>query len=279
MADEASNIVINWLTTTTAKEIVGVMKFTPGASTEIWENIAREAQSAALDDEVDPIIRKRRWKDLKKTRKLLKKLLTRSRKRLFNKTADERLYGPAGVATRIANARKRASRTHCGLDLDEMDKHTEYFSTTFGAQPTGSDLPNAHWIGHTDPTKDRWQGYGDNGIYAEMMNYAAKPMRTVIWLLVRILATLCASPRNWSVANVCHVWKQKGDCSDAADYRPISLVSRLRMVFKSAIRPKLLHVVNQMLDIAQGGFRDNRSTMDQILNLNEVLARYPDLIT
>ncbi|KAJ3002549.1 UNVERIFIED_CONTAM: hypothetical protein HDU68_006163, partial [Siphonaria sp. JEL0065] len=163
--------------------------------TEIWENIAMEAQAVALDDEVDPVIRERSWMDqMSISMTLLVKL-------------------PALPMPGNAPPGHTA-------DLIQM-KWTNTLNTFL--QHLGPNQLEVTIQGYTDLTKDR--ATEDDGIYAEMMKYAAKPMRIVIWLLVQILTTLCASPRNWSVTNVCLVWKQKGDHSDAAGYLPITCLS------------------------------------------------------
>ncbi|KAJ3377003.1 hypothetical protein HDU80_003528, partial [Chytriomyces hyalinus] len=37
--------------------------------------------------------------------------------------------------------------------------------------------------------------------------------------------------------------------------------------------------LNSFIDIAQGGFRRHRSTLDQVLTLHEIISKYPDLHT
>jgi hypothetical protein len=310
MANQATKIVTDWMISVT-KDIAGVRKFHGGATrapmkerhVEIYEAIAKEARRVSLDETVPLALRNVYWKRAKRSRRYLKKMLLRSRKRLYSKTADERLYDPAGEATRIACARKRTSRSHCGLDPDKMDDHCAHFETTLGALPTGTDQPNAHWIQETDPTRMRvpldpdmiaqiisleemeellhqqpsGKATGNDGIYGEMLRYGDKQLGTVIWLLVRLLMVLQATPDEWNISNVALIWKRKGSRASVADYRPISLVSRLRMVFESILRPRLLHICSRTLDIAQGGFRDNRGTIDQVFNLHELITRFPDL--
>jgi hypothetical protein len=310
MANQATKIVTDWMTNVT-KDIAGVRKFHGGATrapmkerhVEIYEAIAKEARRVSLDETLPLATRNIYWKRAKRSRRYLKKMLLRSRKRLYNKTADERLYDPAGEATRIACARKRTSRSHCGLDPDKMDEHCAHFETTLGALPTGTDQPNAHWIQETDPTRMRvpldpqliagiisieemegllhqqptGKAAGNDGVYGEMLRYGDNEMGSVIWLLVRLLMVLQATPDEWNISNVALIWKRKGSKASVADYRPISLVSRLRMVFESILRPRLLHICSRTLDIAQGGFRDNRGTIDQVFNLHELITRHPNL--
>ena len=61
-------------------------------------------------------------------------------------------------------------------------------------------------------------------------------------------------------------------------YRPISLVCRLRMDYEDVVvRPALERVHNRVVDIAQGGFRRKRSTLDQLFNINELIVKYPGM--
>ena len=43
------------------------------------------------------------------------------------------------------------------------------------------------------------------------------------------------------------------------------------------VRPSLERVHNRVVDIAQGGFRRKRSTLDQLFNINELIVKYPGM--
>lgn len=73
------------------------------------------------------------------------------------------------------------------------------------------------------------------------------------------------TPESWRVAQVVPIHK-KGPATDPANFRPISLLSVLRKVMEICLTNPL-HAASPPLDLAQGGFRPNRSALDQALCL------------
>ncbi|KAG1372118.1 hypothetical protein G6F61_011335 [Rhizopus arrhizus] len=72
------------------------------------------------------------------------------------------------------------------------------------------------------------------------------------------------------VAQVIPIHK-KGAASDPANFRPISLTSTFRKILEKCIASDL-ELESPPLDIAQGGFRRSRSTLDQALCLVETCS-------
>ncbi|TPX40458.1 hypothetical protein CcCBS67573_g10623, partial [Chytriomyces confervae] len=124
---------------------------------------------------------------------------------------------------------------------------------------------------------------GEDGIHGELVKGPKDPETEIIitayplTLAFRIFTALRATPNEWNVANVALIYKNKGDQHEVANYRPISLTCRIRMVYEGCFRHLLEHRTNSFTDIAQGGFRRNRSTLDQLLTLHEIIAAHPDL--
>jgi hypothetical protein len=110
---------------------------------------------------------------------------------------------------------------------------------------------------------------GSDHLRAEML----KPIITPITPLLHYLYTICWQwsyvPPLWRHAQVCPIFK-KGDPTMAANYRPISLTSILRKAMEYCLAP-LLSLYSPPIDIAQGGFRPQRSAMDQALCLHELM--------
>ena len=252
---------------------------------------------AAANDPPEP--RRAKWTKYQHAHKICRKASKRARKRLYDATQDERAKDPNGEIRRMACNRARENRSHCALKKDRMAEYEAHFLTTFGAEPTGTDRPDLEILDQTNPEHDRvptprdgmildedvelllmnaptGKAPGEDGIHGEMLRYAASEMKTPVTTLFRIITSLCCIPDVWLVANVALVWKKKGDNADVKQYRPISLTSRLRMVYERVLRPHVLHRVNRMLDMAQGGFREVRSTMDQVYTLHELIDEHPD---
>ncbi|KAG0783481.1 hypothetical protein G6F22_008669 [Rhizopus arrhizus] len=78
------------------------------------------------------------------------------------------------------------------------------------------------------------------------------------------------TPPSWRVAQVLPIHK-KGSVSDPANFRPISLTSTFRKILEKTLQLPL-EEDGPPLDIAQGGFRHSRSTLDQALCLIETCA-------
>ena len=77
-------------------------------------------------------------------------------------------------------------------------------------------------------------------------------------------------PQDWSVGNIIPIYKQKGDPSNPANYRPITLLSCLGKLFTSVLNNRLQHFIEKYDKIKQNqaGFRKGFSTIDHIFALN-----------
>ncbi|KAG0968919.1 hypothetical protein G6F31_002361 [Rhizopus arrhizus] len=75
-------------------------------------------------------------------------------------------------------------------------------------------------------------------------------------------------PQPWRIAQVVPIHK-KGSPSDPGNYRPISLITIFRKILERCIQ-HTLRSEGPPLDIAQGGFRESRSALDQAICLSEI---------
>ena len=79
-------------------------------------------------------------------------------------------------------------------------------------------------------------------------------------------------PRQWReglIVNLC----KKGGREDPGNYRGISLLSGVGKVFRKVLNNRLVHCLNKegVLHEGQAGFRVNRSCMDNVYTLNEIV--------
>ena len=86
----------------------------------------------------------------------------------------------------------------------------------------------------------------------------------------KILVMVSATPTIWNHANVTLVWQNMDDKLDDKNYQPTSLLSWLRIDFDVMLRPALDATVTSVVDVAQGGFQQHRSTMNNVLTLHVV---------
>lgn len=113
---------------------------------------------------------------------------------------------------------------------------------------------------------------GPDHIKAEML----RPLSDILVPVLENLFLLCwqwsYTPLVWRQATVFPIFK-KGDASDPANYRPISLTSVMRKLFEMVLSQEVKDS-SPPLDIAQGGFRENRGPLDQALCLHDLMHDY-----
>lgn len=109
---------------------------------------------------------------------------------------------------------------------------------------------------------------GIDHIKSEML----KPITHTLTPILLALFTLCwrnaQVPSYWRVAQVVPIHKT-GSPDDPANFRPISLTSVFRKLLERCLLPDLT-IMAPPLDIVQGGFRTQRSALDQARCLHEI---------
>lgn len=113
---------------------------------------------------------------------------------------------------------------------------------------------------------------GPDHIKAEML----MPLIDLVSPVLSVFFKMCwqwgYTPLVWRQATVFPIYK-KGDATNPANYRPISLTSVLRKLFEKVLSPTIVSF-SPALDVAQGGFRDQRSPLDQALCLHDLMHDY-----
>ena len=79
-------------------------------------------------------------------------------------------------------------------------------------------------------------------------------------------------PASWQEATVVNLFKE-GDPADPGNYRGIALISCLGKLYLSLWARRLADHAEGVLSDGQGGFRRQRSTVDQAIALHEILLR------
>ncbi len=80
-------------------------------------------------------------------------------------------------------------------------------------------------------------------------------------------------PDSWKEATIIPILKPNKDVANASSYRPISLTSALCKLMETMIANRLKYHVetNNKLHDTQSGFRNHRSTMDQLARLETTI--------
>ena len=113
---------------------------------------------------------------------------------------------------------------------------------------------------------------GRSGINAELIKATGVAGQLVLYSMFRVCLRWKVVPLCWRVARLCPVPK-KGDLSLVSNYRPISLLEVTRKLFETCILKGLLLHRIEPLSPAQGGFRQHRSTIDQVACLHEAIIQ------
>ncbi|KAG1130130.1 hypothetical protein G6F38_013476 [Rhizopus arrhizus] len=104
------------------------------------------------------------------------------------------------------------------------------------------------------------------------------PIKSLLAPILSLLFNVCCqwsyTPVLWRQAQVVPIHK-KGDPTSPGNYRPISLTSIVRKLFEMCLFP-FVELVSPPLDVAQGGFRHQRSALDQALCLHDLMRAYRD---
>ncbi|KAG2192064.1 hypothetical protein INT47_006507 [Mucor saturninus] len=197
----------------------------------------------------------------------------------------------------ISRIKSRNTHTASFTHTDGPMKAVDIMSTHLSSVYSGSSLPAPslrppsvhlhHFLPHSldntpflDDDVISWRikelpnnkAPGPDHIKAEML----KPVIDILASFFKLYFTLCYqwsnTPSLWRQATVFPIFK-KGDRTDPANYRPISLTSVLRKLFEMTIVSQVTEL-SPALDHAQGGFRKQRSPLDQALCLHDLMHDY-----
>ena len=110
---------------------------------------------------------------------------------------------------------------------------------------------------------------GPDCIPFALLKHGGERLATSLCALINFSWRHSAVPQAWRDADVIALYKQQGDVADCDNYRPISLTSVIARTIERLIAPRLYKVVDPRLSVWQSGFRQKRSTTDQILAVVE----------
>lgn len=110
---------------------------------------------------------------------------------------------------------------------------------------------------------------GASGLPAELLHPVAELISPSLALMFAVYMNLSVVPPSWKRALICPVPK-KGDLSRISNYRPISLTEVTRKIFEMTLLYRFQSTNELTLSREQGGFREGRSTIDQVQCLDMV---------
>ena len=112
---------------------------------------------------------------------------------------------------------------------------------------------------------------GEDQITAELLKYGGEKLEEKIQKLLEQIWLQEQMPQDWNEAILIPVHK-KGDKMKCSNYRGIALLNVVYKILASYIKDQVIKKVEKEIGEYQGGFRANRSVVDQIFTLREIQA-------
>ena len=157
--------------------------------------------------------------------------------------------------------------------------------TSFIPAPTGKPLPSMEEIVVTEEGVRRLlhkmnphKAAGPDTIPAKVLKECADELSPMLVILFNKTFSDGLVPDDWKKANVTAIFK-KGNRSDAANYRPVSLTSLCCKIQEHIVTSSIMRHLeaHKALSDTQHGFRARRSCETQLLTLTHELAKNMDM--
>lgn len=260
-----------------------------------------EAEEAVINNATSDVI-KEKWRTFGRLSSKWKKRYCSRKQVVFQRSMDLLDYPDERTTfiKMVSALKKRETRQKSMLDTNKMEEHKIYFNTTFGGSPEGADrfisedvlletnnrnsiIPKISkgWsvdrIKHMLANTLNGKAAGIDSLSGEMFKSAGDYIEVIILYIFRILETLIAIPNEWKVAKINPVYKGKGDKYNITNYRPIAITVVMRRMYEQFIGRHHLPLT-RLLQSNQGGFRNSRSTLDQVARLHELLVDNKSMI-
>jgi sorting nexin-29 len=113
---------------------------------------------------------------------------------------------------------------------------------------------------------------GTDNIPAELIKAGGESLYSGIHRLICCIWNKEELPQQWKESIIVLIYK-KGDKTDCNNYRGISLLSTAYKILSNILLVRLTPYVNEIIGDHQCGLRRNRSTMDQIFYIWQILEK------
>ncbi len=121
----------------------------------------------------------------------------------------------------------------------------------------------------------RGKAVGHDQLPAEVLRMASSGLRRALVVVFNRLLELTVWPTEWWYGLIVPIAKPGADRSNPNDYRGITVLPVLSKLFESVINERIAAFLERTsaLSDLQGGFRSDRSTLDQLFLLNEAIGQ------
>jgi len=118
---------------------------------------------------------------------------------------------------------------------------------------------------------------GSDNIPAELIKLVGTELKTRIHKLIMKIRDDETLPTEWTEGIICPIYK-KGDRMICSNYRPITLLNVVYKILSILINNRLTKMVESKSGDCQMGFRPNRSTIDNICIVRQIIEKYHEFI-
>jgi hypothetical protein len=114
--------------------------------------------------------------------------------------------------------------------------------------------------------------WGTDQISAELIKTGGETLYSEIHRLICCIWNKEELPQQWKESIIVPI-HEKGGKTDFNNYRGIFLLSTAYKILPNILPARLIPYVNEIIGDHQCGFRRNRSTMDQIFYIRQILEK------
>ena len=240
------------------------------------------------------------WDEYKKQRDKLKKKI-RKAKRLFERKIAKNSGKNRRAFFKYVNSKLTVRPEITAIkgddgqlkenDADICEAIAKYFNTVYLPQ-SNEEMPDMQNMTEAvissvnitqDMVKDKLEklnvrkSCGPDDIHPHVLQRTASAICVPLTIVFKLSLDSGECPDDWKVANVTPIYK-KGDRTDPANYRPVSLTSQVCKVMESLVRAKIIQHLdeNNLISEAQHGFREGRSCLTNLLETLEAWTKIID---
>ena len=152
------------------------------------------------------------------------------------------------------------------LPTEEVTEPDIQSNTQFVAEPTLEEVKAA--VSELRNNK----APGSDNLPGELFKYGGEALCTKLHELIVKIWESEMMPEEWELGIICPVYK-KGDKLECSNYRGINLLNTAYKVFAYVLRQRLQPFSEATTGEYQSGFRNDRSTMDQLFSIRQVMEK------
>ena len=113
---------------------------------------------------------------------------------------------------------------------------------------------------------------GTDNIPGELFKYGGNELVKQLHTIIKDIWLKEEMPTEWNMSIICPIHK-KGDIMECANYRGVSLLNTAYKILSNILFARITPLAEKIIGNYQCGFRKNRSTINQIFTLRQILEK------